>query len=65
MNIAEISNRRPRRELSGFFRLREGLFQRTRFIAPNTVSGSIKPVKGRVEPMKGYESLDGMKEGMI
>ena len=65
MNIAEISNRRPGREFSGFFRLRDGLFQRTMFIAPNTASGSIKPAKGRIEPTKGYGSLDGMKEGMV
>ena len=65
MNIAEISNRRPGREISGFFRLRDGLFQRTMFVAPNTVSGSIKPVKGRIELMKGYGLLDGMKEGMV
>ena len=65
MNIAEISNRRPGREISGFSRLRDGLFQRTMFIAPNTASGSIKPAKGRIEPMKGYGSLDGMKEGMV
>lgn len=56
MNIAEFS---------GFSRLWDGPFQRTMFIAPNTASGSIKPVKGRVEPMKGYGSLDGMKEGMV
>lgn len=56
MNVAEFS---------GFFRPQDGLFQRTMFIAPNTVSGSIKPAKGRMEPMKGYGSLDGMKEGMI
>lgn len=56
MNIAEIS---------GFSRLWDGPFQRTMFIAPNTASGSIKPAKGRMEPMKGYGSLDGMKEGMI
>ena len=65
MNIAEISNRRPGREISGFSRPRDGLFQRTMFIAPNTASGSIKPAKGRIEPMKGYELLDGMKEGMV
>lgn len=65
MNIAEISNRRPGREISGFFRPQDGLFQRTMFIAPNTASGSIKPAKGRIEPMKGYGLLDGMKEGMI
>lgn len=56
MNIAEFS---------GFSRPRDGLFQRTMFIAPNTASGSIKPAKGRIEPMKGYGSLDGMKEGMV
>ena len=65
MNIAQISNRRPGREISGFFRLRDGLFQRTMFITPNTASGSIKPAKGRMEPMRGYGSLDGMKEGMV
>ena len=54
MNVAEFS---------GFFRLRDDLFQRTMFIAPN--SGSIKPAKGRMEPMKGYGLLDGMKEGMV
>ena len=56
MNIAE---------LSGFFRLRDGLFQRTMFIALNTASGSIKPAKGHIKPMKGYGLLDGMKEGMV
>lgn len=65
MNIAEISNRRPGREISGFSRPRDGLFQRTMFIAPNTASGSIKPAKGRMELMKGYGLLDGMKEGMV
>ncbi len=55
MNVAEFS---------GFFRLRDGLFQRTMFIAPNAASGSIKPAKGRIKPMKGYGLLDGMKEGM-
>lgn len=65
MNIAEISNRWPGREISGFSRPQDGLFQRTMFIAPNTVSGSIKPAKGRIEPMKGYGLLDGMKEGMV
>ena len=61
MNIAEISNRRPGREIYGFSRPQDGLFQRTMFIAPNT----IKPAKGRMEPMKGYGSLDEMKEGMV
>ena len=56
MNVAEFS---------GFFRPQDGLFQRTMFIAPNTVSGSIKPANGCMEPMKGYGSLDGMKVGMI
>lgn len=65
MNIAEISNRRPGREISGFSRPQDGLFQRTMFIAPNTASGSIKPANKYMEPMKGYGSLDGMKEGMI
>ena len=65
MNIAEISNCRPGREISGFSRPQDGLFQRTMFIAPNTASGSIKPAKGRIEPMKGYGLLDGMKEGMV
>ena len=65
MNIAEISNRRPGREISGFFRPQDGLFQRTMFIAPNTVSASIKPANECMEPMKGYGLLDGMKEGMI
>ena len=65
MNSAEISNRRPGREISGFSGPRDGLFQRTMFIAPNTASGSIKPAKGRMEPMKGYGLLDGMKEGMV
>ena len=65
MNIAQISNRRPGQEISGFSRPQDGLFQRTMFIAPNTASGSIKPAKGRMEPMKGYGSLDGMKEGMV
>lgn len=65
MNIAEISNRRPGREISGFSRPQDGLFQRTMFIAPNTASGSIKPANGCMEPMKGYGSLDEMKEGMV
>ena len=65
MNIAEISNRRPGREISGFFRPQDGLFQRTMFIAPNTVSASIKPASECMEPMKGYGLLVGMKEGMI
>ena len=65
MNIAEISNRRPGREISGFSRPQDGLFQRTMFVAPNTASGSIKPANGCMEPMKGYGSLDGMKEGMV
>lgn len=65
MNIAEISNLRPGREISGFSRPQDGLFQRTMFIAPNTASGSIKPANGCMEPMKGYGSLDGMKEGMV
>ena len=65
MNIAEISNRRPGREISGFSRPQDGLFQRTMFIAPNSASGSIKPANGCMEPMKGYGSLDGMKEGMV
>lgn len=56
MNIAEIS---------GFSRPQDDLFQRTMFIAPNTASGSIKPAKGRIELMKGYGLLDGMKEGMV
>ena len=56
MNIAEFS---------GFSLPQDGLFQRTMFIAPNTASGSIKPAKGRIEPMKGYGLLDGTKEGMI
>ena len=65
MNIAEISNRRPGREISGFSRPQDGLFQRTMFIAPNTASGSIKPANGGMEPMKGYGSVDGMIEGMV
>ena len=65
MNIAEISNRRPGWEISGFSRPQDGLFQRTMFIAPNTVSGSIKPANECMEPMKGYGLLDGMKEGMV
>lgn len=65
MNIAEISNRRPGREISGFSRLRDGLFQRTMFVAPNTASSSIKPANECMEPMKGYGLLDGMKEGMV
>ena len=65
MNIAEISNRRPGREISGFSRPQDGLFQRTMFIAPTTVSGSIKPANECIEPMKGYGLLDGMKGGMV
>ena len=65
MNIAEISNRRPGREISGFSRPQDGLFQRTMFVAPNTASGSIKPANGCMEAMKGYGLLDGMKEGMV
>ena len=65
MKIAEISNRRPGREISGFSRPQDGLFQRTMFIAPNTVSASIKPANECMEPMKGYGLLDGMKEGMV
>ena len=65
MKIAEISNRRPGREIAGFSRPQDGLFQRTMFIAPNTVSGSIKPANECMEPMKGYGLLDGMKEGVV
>ena len=65
MNIAEISNRRPGREISGFSRPQDGLFQRTMFIAPNTASGSIKPANECMERIKGYGLLDGMKEGMV
>ena len=65
MNIAETSNRRPWREISGFSRPQDGLLQRAMLIAPNTASGSIKPAKERIEPIKGYGLLDGMKEGMV
>ena len=65
MNIAEISNRRPGQEISGFSRPQDGLFQRTMFVAPNTASGSIKPANECMEPIKGYGLLDGMKEGMV
>ena len=65
MKIAEISNRRPGREISGFSRPQDGLFQRNMFIAPNTVSASIKPANECMEPMKGYGLLDGMKEGVV
>ena len=54
MNIAEISNRRPGREISGFSLPQDGLFQRTMFVALNTASGSIKPANECMEPMKGY-----------